>query len=148
MITELLRWHIRYSSNSRSNELRTEDPPLEPHQESINNESRTNLIFFRLFLLSMKSPDDPWSTRTFSVPTHTIPFLQYFACSNDLPVAWPPRSIRLLQIYLFMPIQETPVSSPWVLDKIPSVNRSTLNVSSTSISDYLLFSTLPTFALL
>ena len=46
--------------------------------------------------------------------------------------------------YLFMSIQEIHVSSNWVLDKIPSVNRSVFNMSSTSISDYILFSTLPT----
>ena len=47
-----------------------------------------------------------------------------------------------------MSIQEIHTLSPWVLDKIPSVNRSVFNMSSTCIRDYISFSTLQTFAVL
>ena len=80
----------------RSNELRTEDPPLEPHQEAINNESRKNAykshflppLSFRAgnhpkTLMSLNFPVTPEVHLHFLFQLTQIPFLQYFACSDD-----------------------------------------------------------------
>ena len=58
------------------------------------------------------------------------------------------QSPDLLTILDYHKYQEIHIQSLWVLDKIPSMNRSVFNMSSTSISDYILFSILPTFAML